>query len=431
MRKQTIVIALLLLLAVFGLPAAADYRFDGYELTTRGSGTVSGGVYTGVGDNNNEGFAENWNYTTNYTLPNDITVDWAEVYIDAWGCTENNAGWINLSFNQEPWQKVFYNATNDNNLSCWGSGHGVIIVHLDQTNNVKSGTNRVDVRSSVCNGRIIRATLVCAYNNDTEGAGYAINYCANAGNRNLHYNYTSSGVAVDNTTTWFNGTVDPDKHQKKRFSNAKLTTVFHASGGGLNGGSPEPDYAYFNVIPKLLNHSPYYHRPNQLGDDGDEYYGDDDFADGQQFTLRTDEVTDLTNAPDNSVTYWRGCDVDNSGDIYHNSTWTNSTGAEGEAYLHPCIAVLTVNTTKTYATKGFVGSAVNIFGLPLTESEPVSTALTSIGSVYFNVYRYNSTGELWETYRKFGAKDFTDIDPARGYSVSPTNDCTLRWIAQD
>ena len=72
MREQTIVIALLLLIAVFGLPAAAYYDFDGFPLTTSSSGTVYGGVYTGVGDNDADGVAEITNYTTNYTLPDGI-----------------------------------------------------------------------------------------------------------------------------------------------------------------------------------------------------------------------------------------------------------------------------------------------------------------------------------------------------------------------
>jgi len=436
MRKQTIVIALLLLIAVFGLPASANYDFNGFPLTTSSSGTVYGGVYTGVGDN--DAVSETNPCLTNYTLPNTADPVWARVYVDAWGGTEANTGWINMSFNGNS-QSVFYDGTNDINSNCWGSGHGVVWVWFDVTNNVTPGINRVNATSTIYGQDIIRVVLVCAYN-DTDGCGHLTNYWVNDGNYNLHYNGTEYpyNYEVDNTTTWFNGTAFNASAGGvcRPVSCAKLTTVYHASGGGTGGTASEPDCLYFNVIPTLVNHSPYYHLPNQLGDDGNNQYGvewgDDDYANGTLFTLKSTDVTCLLNATNNSATFWRGHDDDDDGWIYHNANWTIPTGAEGEAYVHPCIAVLTVNTTTVYAEMSMVGpNVINLFGLPLMNSEPVITALDSIS--YSRVYRYNSTALGWEAYRygQPGFSTFTMLDPVRGYMVKPNDNTPLTWTSED
>jgi|GEM_PF-5426491 len=433
MKKQTIVIALLLLIAVFGLPAAAYYDFDGFPLTTSSSGTVFGGVYVGVGDNNGQTFTSpTVNHTSNYTLPDGIDVRWARLYVDVWCQNEFNTGWVNLSFNGGPWQCEYYNGTSDPNSHCWGSGHGVLWAWFDQTSNVTSGVNRVDVQSTIGGNRVFRAMLVCAYN-DTDGCGHLVNYWVNDGNYNLHYAGGGIGYTRDSTTTSFNGMAYNATVGLDEVCCAKLTTVYHASGGGLNGEASEPDYLYFNVIPTTTDHSPYYHRPNQLGDDGDVYYGDDDYADGTQWTLKSERVKPLLSPTNNNATWWRGYNASN-GEIYHNDTHSVPAGAEGEAYLHPMLAVLTVETTKHHVTKGMVGGADNYFGLPLMDNESISTALSSIDSQYARVYRYNSTKQQWETYNKGlpfpPFSDFTVLDPAVGYAVAPTGACTLTWTLE-
>jgi len=443
MRKQTIVIALLLLIAVFGLPAAAYWSYDGFSLDPRSSGTVTGDVYVGVGDNDGSGFTNqtlNINYTTNYTLPANITVDWARVYVDAWGGNQDNNGTINMSLNGGPWRSEFYDGTLCTNPDCRGSGHGVVWVWFNETN-VTPGINQVNVTSTLFEGRIIRVVLVCAYNDTSmplvTGERTLVHYWVNDGNYNLHYNGTVGYPQTDNTTAWFNGTVVTND-----CTHAKLATVYHASGGGANGNEAEPDYLYFNVIPTLLNHSPYYHRPNQLGDNGDAFIGDDDYADGGQFTLRSWDVTGLINATNNSATFWRGHDDNDDGWIYHNMTWTNSTGAEGEAYLHPSIAVFTAKSCcaqkERYAWMELEyvsgASTMNVISLPLMENESISTAFGSIQGDYIYVHRYNPTTGSWETYNPaqpnppFSA--FNVLDPLRGYVVDATSDCTLTWTSK-
>lgn len=447
MRKQTIVIALLLLIAVFGLPAAADYAFDGFPLTTSSTGTVYGGVYTGVGDNNDEGFTKNppCNYTTNHTLPDTAIPVWTRVYVYAWGGNPDEVGWINVSFNEGQWQHRFYNGTYDAHSDTWGSSCGTIFAGFDQTSGVKSGTNRVDVRSTVFNGRIMRTVLVCAYN-DSDGCGYLTNYWVNDGNYNLHYNNaTGHTYYVDNTTAWFNGTAFNASAETCGGRQAKLTTV-HLASGNTYTGDPENDFLYFNVIPTLVNHSPYYHLPNQLGDDGNNQYGaewgDDDVAGSMNFDLQTFDVTSLVNATDNSATFWRGHDGDGDGVIFHDLDFGNSAGAEGEAYIHPALAVLTVNGIR-HVNKTVVGNGiVNIFGLPLINSEPVVDSLSSLNPgtdvKFVNRWNNSKTPQGWDTctlHPTLGVlpgSDFDTLDPVVGYQIKLlSGDLMLLWTSNE
>jgi hypothetical protein len=363
------------------------------------------------------------------------------VYIYAWGGNPDEVGWINVSFNEGQWQRRFYNGTNDTHPDTWGSSCGTIFAGFDQTSNVTSGTNRVDVRSTVFNGRIMRTVLVCAYN-DSDGCGYLTSYWVNDGNYNLHYdNAGGHQYYVDNTTTWFNGPAFNASANVCGGRLAKLTTV-HLASGNTQTGDPENDFLYFNVIPTHVNHSPYYHLPNQLGDDGNNQYGvewgDDDVAGSMNFDLQTFDVTSLVNATDNSATFWRGHDDDDDGVIFHDPDWSNSTGAEGEAYLHPTLAVLTVNSPRHVNRTMLVG-VNNFFGLPLVKSEDISTALSSIlmNDNIRKVYRYNSSKLGWDSCTiindvVYSGSDFTVLDPVEAYSVKPRNtDCTIVWTSND
>jgi len=417
MKKQCIVIpiAILVALTALSMPAMANWNYDGYPLTTSSNGTVYGGIYISDGDNHNEGY---WHYVTNFSVPSGTT-HWARLYVDAWGQNEFNTGWINTTFNGHTYPPVFINGTNDTNPNVWGAGHGVWWIYYDVTNNVTQGaSNQAVVDSTLGGGRIIRVILVVAYN-DTDGCGHITYYWINDGNQNLHYNFsTGYNWDLDYTTTWFNGTIE-------KMCNAELFTIYHC--GGNAWGGAEPDYLYYNAFED-------YHRPNQLGDDGNETWGDDDIAENN-FDMLSFDVTNLTKSAGNNATFWRGHDDDGDGWIYHNASCTEAAGAEGEAYVHPMLAVLTVNSTKHYLTKSMVGSAANIFSIPLMDTEPISTALSSIDPYYRYVNRYNSTTQAWETYDKNfpnpPVSKFTTLDPGIGYQVTPSSDCTLTWTSKD
>ena len=418
MRKRNIVIpiAVMIAVAVFSVPAIANWQYDGYDLSTSSSGTVYGGTYVSVGDNDAQSLSP---YITNFSVPSGTT-HWAGLYVDAWGGTETSTGWVNVTFNSQTLTPVFINGINDNNANAWGAGHGRWWIYYDVTNYVTQGaSNQATVTSTLYNGRIIRAVLVDIHD-DTDGCGHVTYYWVNDGNKNLHYNgSTGYPYDVDSTATQFSGTVPC-------ICKAELTTI-HGAGSNTDNHQPEPDYLYFNAVED-------YHRPNQLGDDGNETWGDDDIADDPYgFDLHSFDVTNLTKTSGNSATFWRGHDDNGDGWIWHNPQWNISVGAEGEAYVHPVLAVLTVNSTKHYLTKSMVGGSANVFSIPVMDSESISTALSSISSHYQFVNRYNTTTKVWDTYNKNfpfpPLSAFTTIDPGIGYQVSPSS-CTLTWTSQ-
>lgn len=403
---------LLLVVCMLVFPAAANWNYDGYPLTTSSNGTINGGVYVSDGDNHNTGFGD---YITNFSVP-DGTTHSARLYIDVWGMNEYNTGWINLTFNGHTYPPVFINGINDNNPNAWGSGHGVWWISYDVTNNVTPGASNQAIVQRTLGDRITRVILVDAYN-DIDGCGHSTYYWINDGNTNLHYNHsTGYNWDLDNTVAWFNGAIE-------NMNTAELFTIYHA--GGNCFADAEPDYLYFNAFET-------YHRPNQLGDDGNETWGDDDISE-TGFDMLSFDVTNLMKTTGNNATFWRGHDDDGDGWIYHDPSGSVSTGAEGEAYLHPMLAVLTVNSTQHYLTRSMVGGAANLFSLPLMDSEPISTALSSIDSDYRFVNRYNSTTQAWERYDKNypfqPLSDFTTLDPGIGYQVVPYNDCTMTWTS--
>jgi hypothetical protein len=412
-RNIVIPIAVMIAVVVFSVPAMAGWSYDGATLSTSSSGTVYGDVYISDGDKHNEGY---WNYVTNINVPAGTT-KWARLYVDAWGQNETYTGWINITFNGHACAPVFVNGTGGLVPDVgWGSGHGVWWIYCDVTSNVTQGaSNQAVVTSTLGGGRIKRVILVDAYN-DTDGCGHVTYYWVNDGNKNLHYNGSAGyPTDLDNTITWFNGTNECK-------STAELFTIYAAGG---NAGNAEPDYLYYNAFEA-------YQRPNQLGDDGNETWGDDDIAE-KYFDMLSFDVTNLTKSTGNNATFWRGHDDDGDGWIFHDSDYQNATGAEGEAYVHPMLAVLTVNSTKDYLTKSIVGGAANLFSVPVIDSESISTALSSIEPYNF-INRYNSTTQAWETYDSEYPdppdSDFNTIDPGIGYQVAPSSARTLTWTSQ-
>jgi hypothetical protein len=405
-------IALLpILLCLSAVMATASYNFDGYQLNTTSSGSAYGGVFVSYGDKSG---LDSSPYTSNYNLPAG-NVKWGRLYVGVWGGNEGNSGWVNTTLNTIVVGNTSLGGTEDTNptysegTNVYSSGNGVLWVSYNVKDNITMGAiNTAIARTSgTIDGRVYGIVLAAAYN-DTDGAGLMTQYWINEGNVNLHGNDTSHPWVKDNTTALFNGNLD------SKYTNAKLNTVY------LTGTTGEPDYLYFNAVED-------YHRLHQLGDDGNETIGSDDIA-KTYFDFLSFEVTHLLNSNNNFASYWRGHDNNNDGWI---SADFGLSGLEGEAYVHPVLSVLSVNTTRQYITKNLVGGATNIFSLPLVDNESISSALSSIQSEYTYVTRYNSTIGAWQTYNKNKPNPpysaFNKLDPAVGYSVTPNNACILEW----
>lgn len=402
-----------LILCILAVSTEAGYNYDGFQLNTTSSGSVYGGAFVSFGDKSG---LSSTPYTTNYNLPAG-NVKWGRLYVGVWGGNEGNTGWVNTTLNNIVVGNTSLAGTVDTNptysegTNVYSSGNGVWWVSYNVKDNITMGAiNTATARTSgTIDGRVYSIVLAAAYN-DTDGAGLVTQYWINEGNVNLHGNDTSHPWVLDNTSVLFNGNLD------SKYTNAKLTTVY------LTGTTGEPDYLYFNSIQD-------YHRLHQLGDDGNETIGDDDVAQAY-FNLFSFDVTAQVSPNNNFASYWRGHDDNNDGWI---SAGFNISNLEGEAYVHPVLSVLTVNTTRTHITKNLVGGAANMFSLPLMGSEPISTALSSISPYYQIVNRYNSTTKVWEAYDKsapsFVQQPFTTINPGFAYQVAPTSSCTLTWAS--
>lgn len=412
MKLQRITM-LSIVLCLSAVMATASYNFDGFSLNTISSGSVYGGVFVSYGDKSGLGSTP---YTTNYNLPAG-NVKWGRLYVGVWGGNEGNTGWVNTTLNNIVVGNTFLAGTGDTNptysggTNVYSSGNGVWWVSYNVKDNITMGAiNTATARTSgIIDGRVYGIVLTAAYN-DTDGAGLMTQYWINEGNVNLHGNDTSHPWVKDNTSVLFNGNLD------SKYTNAKLNTVY------LTGTTGEHDYLYFNAVED-------YHRLHQLGDDGNDTIGDDDVAQ-TYFDFFSFDVTHLVSPANNFANYWRGHDDNSDGWI---SSVFNVSGLEGEAYVHPVLSVLTVNTTRMHLTKNLVGGAANMVSLPLMNSEPISTAFSSIDPYYEIVTRYNSTTKVWDAYDKsappFVQQPFTTINPGFGYQVAPTSSCTLTWTS--
>ena len=392
--------------------ATASYTFDGYSLNTVSSGSVYGGVFVSYGDKSG---LDSSPYTSNYNLPAG-NVKWGRLYVGVWGGNEGSTGWVNTTLNNIVVGNTSLSGTGDTNptysegTNVYSSGNGVWWLSYNVKDNITMGAiNTATARTSgTIDGRVYGIVLAAAYN-DTDGAGLMTQYWINEGNVNLHGNDTSHPWVKDNTSALFNGNLD------SKYTNAKLNTVY------LTGTTGEPDHLYFNTVED-------YHRLHQLGDDGNETIGSDDIA-KTYFDFLSFDVTQLVSPNNNFASYWRGHDNNHDGWI---SADYGLSGLEGEAYVHPVLSVLTVNTTRSHITKNLVGGGTaNIFSLSLSDSEDISSALSSIQSEYRYINRYNSTSGAWETYDKTKPfspfSKFTKLDPGIGYQVIPNNPCILEW----
>lgn len=422
MGKQNIVIpiAVLVAVAVFSMPAMAGYSYDGFSMNTVLTGSVDGDVYRSCGDHCG---VDNSPYTSNFSVPSG-TRKWARLYVGVWGGNETYTGWVNTTLGGNSLGNVTLGGSGDTNPtydttnpSVYVSGHGVHWVAYKCTNEVTMGASNTAVATTgttgAFDGRVYGIVLVVAYN-DTDGCGHVMQYWLNEGNVNLNYQ-----TPLNNTRAWFNGSVTTE------LCTANLTTV-HLCGHDLLGVPPAPenDYLYFNAYQA-------YHRPNQLGDDGDTTWGDDDIADSStgdafdlhSFALSFSNGTLVNTAGNNYVTAWRGHDDDGDGNLEYQPT-----SNESEKFVHPCVALFTVNTTKHHLEYSLV-TGKNMVSLPEMDSEPIPTALSSISGKYQWVSRWNPITGKFEYYYPIGIQNFDKIDPGRGYYIKATQACTLNWTS--
>jgi subtilase family serine protease len=333
-RIASILITGVLFLSLFMATANADYNWNGFPLQTAAQGQVQGQVLTfetlGL---------QNAPMSCEFDLPGDV--QWARVYTGVWGGTPDYRGWAQVQVNDHLFDKTTLYGKSDSNDNVYVTGYGVYFLYFDATTLLKKGHNTVVVNTSQrdpeskIDGRIYTLMVVAAVK---EPGGTTTKYWISDGNINLHGSGWTAGTnpdTLDQASVSFSG-VDTSNIKQ-----ANLTTMELTSTKGL------PDYILFNN--------------NDLGvapSDPENYAtGAKDMADedsfdanggqgilGRYVDIESFDVTSMVKS-DNTVTFLRGKDMNGDGEI-------SSSGdlPEGEDYLHPVFAMLTIQSASTAAT---------------------------------------------------------------------------------
>ena len=229
--KLTRIALLLLVVCMFAYPAAADYNYDGYDLTTVAHDTINGVVYVGGGHGVEGTSYEPNTHIQNFSVPSG-TVKFAKLYVGVWGGKEEYNGTLQTNFNENDLGTFILDGEFDGNQDVWCTGHGVYWVHYNVTNLTTTGFNTAIANTNQINsafdGRMYGIVLVAV----VENAGKTeVEYWINDGHLNLNYQ-----TPLNSTTTQFSGTiVDPDN------KTSMLTTAY------LTGDVLDGDTLQFNT----------------------------------------------------------------------------------------------------------------------------------------------------------------------------------------
>ncbi|WP_332449807.1 DUF3344 domain-containing protein [Methanoculleus sp.] len=310
-------IAISIVLLLCCTPAAsALYEFEGIPLTLSAQGTVRGEVLTfgtyGLADPPME---------CTFDLP--ASPVYARVYTGVWGGTEQYTGWADVTVNNAEPVRFALSGTRDTNPDIAASSHGIYWIGTDPAGNLRAGTNTIIVATSRgeagnrLDGRIYAVCVVAVVE---EAGGPITQYWIADGNENLH----GEGWAGSNPTRKDTASVSFGHADRSGMTAAELMVVLLASNRG------QPDYLSMN------GHD--LGSPSTRADIGNERSFDSIGA-GIESRYVDAERFDVTNLLlcTNTVLFERGRDLDGDGRIA-------SSGAviEGEDYIHPCLAVLTL-----------------------------------------------------------------------------------------
>ncbi|KAF5420558.1 MAG: Serine protease, subtilase family, partial [Candidatus Methanocomedens sp.] len=285
-------ITLILVMLSFTVPpASADYNYDGVPFTDQLDGVKQGIIKGGVYMDGGHGVSPS-PYIQSFNVP-ESTVKWAQLYVGVWGGSEVKTGTVAVTFNNEELETLELEGEADTNPNVYCSGHGVYWIVYDVTKNQATGpVDAVVTTSGDIDGRVYGVVLAAVYE---DPCGQEVQYWINEGNVNLHGpGWSGEHGTNDKAVTEFAGTVDVDK-----FAAARLAVVYLTGTPGLN------DHLYFNDE-KLC--------------DGDNC---DDIANSKNyFDFKTFDVTDHLDKKANKAKFEQG----------------------DEDYLHPVLAVLTLQT---------------------------------------------------------------------------------------
>jgi hypothetical protein len=331
-------IVVLLVTVLLVSPCSALYDFEGFPLTTVAQGQVNGQVlqFTIMG-------LQNSPRTLEFDVPDGAEIQWARTYVGVWGGTPKYTGWVDVSANSQDMGQVTLYGKDDKMQNVWCTGYGVYWTAWDTTKLVKNGHNTIvattsqGLAESKLDGRIYGVTTVVVVKIP---GGTDTRYWILEGNTNLHGEGWTEGANPsinDNTSAVISvSDVSGNPH-------ANLTTIELTSTRGL------PDYVQFNGKDLGLPVSDMATYPSGAYDIADEMSYDNGYPGpggktvmSRYWDIEIFDVTSLVKSGNNDLKFLRGKDLNNDGTI-------SSTGdrAEGEDYLHPVFAMLTLERPGT------------------------------------------------------------------------------------
>jgi len=315
----------LLAFVLITTPVSAIYDFEGIPFETAAQGEVRGEVLT----------FGTYGLTSppvecTFTLPSKPV--WARVYTGVWGGTERYTGWEELSVNNGvPVRRDLF-GKDDRHPETYVSGYGVYWVAHDCTDQLRGGKNTISLATSRgqpesrIDGRAYCIFVVAV----VEDAKKPLTqYWIAEGNENLH----GEGWSGTNPSCHDTCEIVFEKAGTAEGTAADLTVLLIASTKG------QPDYVLFNGEDLGVPVTDLSLYPEGARDIGNERIGDATGGAGQEARYVDVETFDVGRLlkETNHVVFERGRDLDGDGEIS-----TTGSKPEGEDYIHPVSAILTV-----------------------------------------------------------------------------------------
>lgn len=334
MRGRTTLLITLFMVLLCGAPCSAIYEFNGIPLEIVAQGEVPGGMHTygvyGLDDP-----------PATLTFDLDGEVQWARTYVGVWGGTPRYTGWTDLTVNGRALPQIKLYGSDDKSENVYATGYGVYWVAYDTTSLLTSGKNTITADSSrfepdnKLDGRIYSVVTLAAV---PDASGITTQYRVAEGNQNLHGEGWDTGM---HSTTLDECSVTFPVSDIQGVQAASLTVKLLTSTRG------EPSYVQFNShdLGPDVDYPGYPAGVKDIADETSFNAGYYDPLKSRYVDIEVFDVLPLLKKGDNVVTFQRGRDLDGDGII---SAAANP--PEGEHYLHPVLAMLTLERSRAGAT---------------------------------------------------------------------------------
>ena len=322
----------LLCLTILCIPlCSARYDFEGIPFKIISTGEVTGDVMT---------FGQYGLQDPPVSLAFDVPyeIQWARTYVGVWGGTPRYTGWVGVAVNNGSVTKTDLFGKDDKSENVYVTGYGVYWVAYDTTTQVKTGHNTIIATTSKndpnnkLDGRIYAVVTVVVVK---DPRGDTTRYWIAEGNENLH----GEGWSGTTPTKHDEATVTFPVTDITGISSANFSALFLASNKG------QPDYTLFNAKDLGSPVTDTKNYPKGAYDIADETSFNAGFKApvvSRYVDMEIFDVKNLIRSGNNEVKFQRGCDLTGDGVITESGE-----KPEGEDYLHPVFAMLTIHKTRT------------------------------------------------------------------------------------